>query len=101
MAAAIIEQPELEAAEVLAADPLVQRVILFGSRARGDVRVTSDIDLAVDAPGADAGAWASWIAAMDERRSLVRVDLVLLHEATPALASQIARDGVILFERAP
>ena len=35
----------------LGAEPSVHRVILFGSRARGDARPRSDVDLAVDAPG--------------------------------------------------
>lgn len=36
--------------ERLARHPAVRRVILFGSRARGDHRERSDIDFAFDAP---------------------------------------------------
>lgn len=35
----------------------VHRVILFGSRARGDDQERSDIDLAVDAPDMDVVMW--------------------------------------------
>ena len=36
-----------QAVERLAADPLPQRIILFGSQARGDAKADSDIDLLV------------------------------------------------------
>ena len=42
----------------LAAHPAVERVWLFGSRARGDHFERSDIDLAIEAPGIDRGEWA-------------------------------------------
>ena len=39
------------AVDTLAAQPKVRKVVLFGSRARGDYSPGSDIDLAVSAPG--------------------------------------------------
>lgn len=36
-----------QAADTLAADPLAERIILFGSHARGDADAESDIDLLV------------------------------------------------------
>ena len=72
-------------------------MILYGSRARGDVNGASDIDLAVDAPDADGRVWMRWMNALDERRSLVRVDLVNLRDAPEELRRQIERDGVTLF----
>ena len=43
--------------ERLARNPHVERVILFGSRARGDARERSDIDLAVVAPDIPDREW--------------------------------------------
>ena len=41
----------------LGAEPQVRRVILFGSRGRGDHRPRADVDLAVEAPQASARDW--------------------------------------------
>jgi predicted nucleotidyltransferase len=42
--------------------PSVERILLFGSRARGDHGERSDIDLAVACPGADDEDWAKiWL----------------------------------------
>lgn len=38
-------------ADVLATEPKVKKVLLFGSRARGNFKPHSDIDLALFAPG--------------------------------------------------
>jgi predicted nucleotidyltransferase len=95
----MIETPEDEAARVIGAEPSVRRVILFGSRARGNARRSSDIDLAIDAPGADSRAWMRWMDALEQRESLVSVDLVVLSEAPESLRAEIAREGRVLFER--
>ncbi len=91
--------PEKEVARVLAMERSVRRVILFGSRARGDHFRSSDLDVAVDAPDADIHAWDRMMRLLDTRASLVPVDLVLLHDAPPALRAAIDREGRVLFER--
>ncbi len=95
----LTESPVDEAVRVLAADPVVRRVILFGSRARGDAQEISDIDLAVDAPDADSRVWLRLTDALDERSSLVSVDLIFLHQADDELRRNIAREGRVMFER--
>jgi len=97
----MVETPEEEAVRVVAAEPSVRRVILFGSRARGDAARASDIDIAVDAPGADSRVWWRLMGALEERRSLVSVDLVFLHQAGSDLRNQIQREGRVMFERRP
>lgn len=74
------------------------RVVLFGSRARGDNRPRSDIDLAVyGVPLSDLPAFR---AQLDELPTLLEFDLVFVTEQTdPKLLANIERDGVILMDK--
>lgn len=74
----------------------VKRVTLFGSRARGDARPKSDIDLAVEGCP-DAAAFEDRL--QNELWSLLTIDVVDLDETvSDDLHREIARDGVILYE---
>ena len=74
----------------------VERVILFGSRARGDYHRTSDIDLAVT--GGDFARFA--LDLEEETSTLLRYDLVHLDGAVqPELRDSIAREGKVLYEK--
>ena len=86
----------------------VERVILFGSRARGDFRRTSDIDLAVSggrsapsgrsAPGGNIAAFA--LDVDEETNTLLRYDVVNLDGAVqPELRDAIDREGKIIYEK--
>ncbi|MFN3629130.1 MAG: nucleotidyltransferase family protein [Casimicrobiaceae bacterium] len=80
-------------------DPLVRatgaRVVLFGSRARGEARAASDFDLAlVAAAPLPADALAEARAAFEASSIPFEVDLVDYHRATPELRAAIDRDGV-------
>jgi uncharacterized protein len=75
----------------------VERIILFGSRARGDHDQRSDIDLAIACPGASPEEWAAIWNIVDEAPTLVKVDLVRLEQADAALRQAIEREGVVLY----
>lgn len=77
----------------------VRRVILFGSRARGDFDDRSDIDIAVEAPSADVRQWDELSEILDESETLLEIDLVRLERAPEALRERIEREGRVLFER--
>ena len=73
----------------------IDKVILFGSRARGDYRRTSDIDLAVV-----GGDFASFALDVDEETStLLEYDIVDLDEPMqPELLESIQKEGKIIYE---
>lgn len=75
------------------------RIVLFGSRARGDASERSDIDLAAfDVP---AEQQASFRLALDDLPTLLSFDLVFVQQDTnPVLLSEIERDGVIIYDAA-
>jgi predicted nucleotidyltransferase len=91
--------PEQKLAERLAAFDEVERVILFGSRARGDAGFRADIDLAVEAPTASIQRWFDIEEAAEEAPTLLMIDLVRLDTAPPELVDVIRKEGQILCER--
>ena len=74
----------------------LERVVLFGSRARGDYRETSDIDLAVS--GGDVDAFA--IDVEEEAQTLLCFDVVNLDGSVQReLLESIAREGCVIYEK--
>ena len=68
----------------------VRLAVLFGSRARGDARADSDVDIGVIGPqGEDLLALAAELG----RVAGMRVDLIDLRRAGPLLAFAVAREG--------
>lgn len=75
----------------------IRKVVLFGSRARGDNGVRSDIDLAVS--GGNITGFRLDID--DEVRTLLMFDVVNLDGTVqPPLLASIEREGIILYEEA-
>ena len=74
----------------------IQRVILFGSRARGDYRRASDIDLAVT--GGDMDGFA--LAVDEETSTLLEYDVVNLDGVVQEdLKKNILEEGKLLYEK--
>lgn len=74
----------------------LERVVLFGSRARGDYRPTSDIDLAVS--GGDVDAFA--VDVREETGTLLDFDIVNLDGSVQAaLLHAIEGEGRIIYEK--
>ena len=74
----------------------VKKVILFGSRARGDYKRVSDIDLAVT-----GGNIAAFSLDVDEEPStLLKYDIVNLDASVQQeLLDSIQKEGIILYEK--
>jgi len=78
---------------------LIKKIILFGSRARGDNKPTSDIDIAVYTfPKFDSeGLFVSEIQDLD---TLLKIDIVFLDDITnEKLISNIKDEGIVIYER--
>lgn len=82
----------------LEAIPELQLAVMFGSAARGALTRESDLDIGIlgvsPARMPDLGVRLARMAGRD-------ADLVALETAPPLLRFEIARDGVLLLERAP
>ncbi len=73
----------------------VQKVILFGSRARGTHTERSDIDIAVSGGNFDAFYWEI----KENVHSLLTFDIIDLDSgASEELTREIKKDGVIIYE---
>ena len=74
-----------------------KRVILFGSRARGEHGERSDIDLAIE----DGEMTDQLRVQLEERiRTLLKFDVVDVSHASEALKEEIRREGITLYEEA-
>lgn len=77
----------------------IEQILLFGSRARGNNKPKSDIDLAVfPLPGfSNRGRLSS---DLDDIDTLLKLDIVFIDkQSDPKLLENIEREGVILYER--
>lgn len=90
-----IRQKVIDEIVELAQKNEVKKVILFGSRARGDYKRTSDIDLAFC-----GGNSSSFILDVDEDTStLLEFDMIDLDKPLQKeLLESIQREGVLIYE---
>ena len=91
-----IKQQVIEEIRKLAQEYGIRKIILFGSRARGDFRETSDIDLAVS--GGDFERFA--LDVNEETSTLLKYDIVNLdRDIQLELQDSIRKDGRVLYEK--
>ena len=77
----------------------LKRVILFGSRAKGNFREGSDIDLALVGKRLDMKTLRSLEIQLDDLMLPYHIDLLIYHKIKePALKQHIDTNGIILFE---
>lgn len=91
-----IKEEVLQEIEEFARKYGLDRVVLFGSRARGDYRRTSDIDLAVS-----GGDFCRFALDVDEETStLLKYDIVDLDgPVQDELRAAIEKEGKVLYEK--
>lgn len=77
----------------------IDKIVLFGSRARGTNKLLSDIDLAVF-PSTGKIEKGHFTSDIDDLDTLLKVDVVFMDESTDkTLKDNIAKEGVIIYER--
>lgn len=91
-----IQQKVIDEIIELAEKNQVEKVILFGSRARGDYKALSDIDLAFQGENSSC-----FILDVDEETStLLEFDVIDLEKPIQKeLLESINREGVLLYEK--
>lgn len=74
----------------------IEKVVLFGSRARGTNHERSDIDIAVSGGNFDDFYWS----VNDSAWTLLSFDIIQLDKGiNDELKKEIERDGVIIYEK--
>ena len=91
--------PEERIVACLKSIPEVERIHLFGSRARGDAAPRADLDIAVTCPTASRKQWLRIWDLVEHADTLLFVDLVRLEAASAELKARILREGKIIYER--
>jgi predicted nucleotidyltransferase len=78
----------------------IERVILYGSRAKGNYRNSSDIDLTIVGDQVTAEQFSGLQLALDDLLLPYTIDLSLLRQIdNPDLLAHINRVGVVFYER--
>lgn len=80
---------------MLAKKHQIKQLIIFGSRARGDFRKVSDIDLAVK-----GGNVARFTVDLEDTATLLEFDVIDLEKpVNPDLLNSIKEEGRVLYEK--
>lgn len=77
----------------------IQKIVIFGSRARGDNHPKSDIDVAVfSSPGLDLKGHIT--CEIDDLETLLKIDIIFIDRFTDLkLLENIQKEGVVIYER--
>lgn len=85
---------------VFSSRPHIETVILYGSRAKGNYRNGSDIDLTIEGETVTLSELLKLENELDDLLLPYKIDLSLLHQiADPDLLGHIRRVGVVFYER--
>ena len=77
---------------------VVREVRVFGSRATGQARRASDLDLAIFAPGATDMEWADICEALENAPLIYELDLVRPERtSSERLKEKIKREGIAIY----
>jgi len=72
----------------------VEKIILFGSRARGSERVRSDIDIAIVCPDATIQDWQQVMNIIDRADTLLMIDCIRFDSLDREMQQYILKDGI-------
>jgi len=87
---------------ILARHPAVEKAVLYGSRAKGNFKPASDIDLCLQGASLTSRELTLIDDELDDLLLPYKIDLSLFVEIDhPALREHIQRVGVVFYERKP
>ena len=96
----MVDLSQLHFLKSLAALTFVDTIYLYGSRARGNARSRSDIDLAIQTFNAAPNDWNIIDSIVENADTLLKIDCVNLEKIkNEKLRENILKDGIILFRR--
>jgi len=85
---------------VLARYPQVNRAVIFGSRARGDFKPNSDIDLAVYLDESEDKMPGGLLLEIDDAAGIYKIDVIdMLRLNNEPLRQRIEEEGVDIYDR--
>ncbi len=81
--------------------PCIEKIILFGSRARKDNVERSDIDLAIVCPKATLNDWLTILEVIENADTLLKIDCVRFDtlSSESKLKKNIITEGIILYAK--
>jgi predicted nucleotidyltransferase len=85
--------------DLFSANNAVEKLILFGSRARGDFSKNSDIDIAISCPNAKFSDLSYFNNILDNPPTLLSIDLVDYDRLDNNFKNKINQEGVVLYEK--
>lgn len=79
--------------------PFIEKIVLFGSRARGDNQPRSDIDLAIVCPQATPEEWLSILDIIENADTLLKIDCIRFDTLTTSspIKKNITSEGTELY----
>nr|WP_254068223.1 nucleotidyltransferase domain-containing protein [Vibrio aestuarianus] len=81
--------------DVILSNPLVERAWVFGSRALGTFKESSDIDIALEGQALTLNEIALMLDTLDQSSLPYKVDLLIKHKITsPELLAHIEQHGL-------
>lgn len=81
-------------------EPCIEKIVLFGSRARGDNSERSDYDIAVYGSVPYKMQYGLQQYCSEEIRTLHKIDLIFISDNTyPKLIENIEKEGIVLYEQ--
>lgn len=94
-----IKQILQELVDIISENKHVEKIILFGSRARGDAEDKSDIDIAIVCPGITDRAWIDLCENIENAHTLLEINVIKFDTAGKKLQNKILQEGKILYEQ--
>ena len=80
--------------------PYINHIYLYGSRARGDHRPRSDLDLAIECPQASNQDWQHILEIVEDADTLLNIDVLRYDQLQEGLLKEnIDRDKKIIMYR--